>query len=390
MNIGIVLSKTPSYSETFFVSQIRGLQKSGFKVTLFVQKKETHFDLCKTRLAPKIYKHNLIFQFFSFAMICFKLIPYYKRVFKFVKLEKETSREQKQIFKNLITNSHILTARLDWLHFGFTTLALQSENVASAIGSKMAISMRGYDIDVYPLKHENKYQLIWRKVTKVHSISKYLLEKAHQLGLNKETSNQIITPAIQVLKFQLGEKQKASKELQIVTVARLHWVKGLVHTLEALLLLKNDGFNFKYTIIGSGEEYEQLLFTINQLGLVDNVILAGQISHEEIINHLKMADIYVQYSLSEGFCNSVLEAQAMEVLTVVSNGGALGENVVHNTTGYVVPMRQPVMLFETLKSVILSSEEIKNDIRVNAKNRVSKYFNLQKQQEEFVLFYTNN
>jgi colanic acid/amylovoran biosynthesis glycosyltransferase len=120
------------------------------------------------------------------------------------------------------------------------------------------------------------------------------------------------------------------------------------------------------------------------------VILAGQISQEEIINHLKKADMYVQYSLSEGFCNSVLEAQAMEVLTIVSNGGALAENVIHNTTGYVVPMRQPIVLFETLKDIILSSEETKNSIRANAKNRVSKYFNLHKQQEEFVLFYTNN
>ena len=36
MKIGIVLSSTPSYSETFFISKIKGLQKHGFEVVLFV------------------------------------------------------------------------------------------------------------------------------------------------------------------------------------------------------------------------------------------------------------------------------------------------------------------------------------------------------------------
>jgi colanic acid/amylovoran biosynthesis glycosyltransferase len=34
--IGIVLSSTPGYSETFFKSKIKGLQESGYDVTLFV------------------------------------------------------------------------------------------------------------------------------------------------------------------------------------------------------------------------------------------------------------------------------------------------------------------------------------------------------------------
>ena len=40
MKIGIVLSSIPAYSETFFNSKIKGLQKNGFEVVLFINSKD--------------------------------------------------------------------------------------------------------------------------------------------------------------------------------------------------------------------------------------------------------------------------------------------------------------------------------------------------------------
>ena len=96
----------------------------------------------------------------------------------------------------------MLKANLDWLHFGFTTMALQSEHVAKSIGAKMAVSCRGYDMDVYPLKNPNCYSLIWVNVDKVHAISKYMLTRAVANGMLNTTENSIITPAINTSLFQ--------------------------------------------------------------------------------------------------------------------------------------------------------------------------------------------
>ena len=65
MKVGLVLAATPSYSETFFNSKIRGLLKSGIEVVLYVQHKTGNFDLCPVYKAPKVYKNTLL-QFFSF------------------------------------------------------------------------------------------------------------------------------------------------------------------------------------------------------------------------------------------------------------------------------------------------------------------------------------
>jgi len=62
MKIGLVLSKTPEYSETFFLSKIKGLQNSGIELTLFVQKKSPDFVLCKVVKAPTVFKENMLFR----------------------------------------------------------------------------------------------------------------------------------------------------------------------------------------------------------------------------------------------------------------------------------------------------------------------------------------
>ena len=54
-----------------------------------------------------------------------------------------------------------------------------------------------------------------------------------------------------------------------------------------------------------------------------------------------MHSIYLQYSIQEGFCNAVLEAQALGLLTIVSDAEGLPENVIHGETGWVVPKRKP-------------------------------------------------
>lgn len=388
MKIGIVMSKPPSYSETFFNSKIIGLKNRGFEVILFVQKNDILFNLCETRSAPKVYKKREFLQFFEYVKVIFRLLGIPKRLYRFINLERKANRSWNQLLKNIYNNSHILRSQVDWLHFGFTTMALQSEHVAKAIDAKMAISCRGYDMDVYPLKHNNAYKLLWGNVDKVHAISNYLLEKAEGLGLSKTTRSSIITPAIDTGKFVMSDiYSEPTSELRFLTVARLHWIKGIISTLEALALLIKDGISFTYTIIGEGSEYEPIVFAIHQLGLKDYVILLSKQPHDSIISYMKVSDVYIQYSHSEGFCNAVIEAQAMGLLCIVSDGGALPENVIHEQTGWVVEKRNPEALYKTLIKVIHLSESNKSIIRNFARTRVVGQFDITEQQQKFNTFY---
>jgi len=266
-------------------------------------------------------------------------------------------------------------------------MALQSENVAEAIGAKMAVSFRGFDLDVYPIRHPKCYELLFKNVDKVHAISKYMLDKGYQLGLLKHTPFKIITPAIDILKFKRGTHVSA-QDLHILTIARLHWIKGLDHTLRAMEILKDNGIDFKYSIVGEGSEQDHLHSMIHKLNLSEHVTLEGRKEHKDVLKFLDQASLYIQYSDSEGFCNAVLEAQAMGLLCVVSDGGALPENIVDKRTGWIVPKRNPEALAKAIQEILNLREDLKAQIRAKAQQRVASKFNLDKQRKEFVEFYS--
>ena len=104
------------------------------------------------------------------------------------------------------------------------------------------------------------------------------------------------------------------------------------YTLEALAILNKRNISYEYIIIGEGECREQLLYTIDDLGLNECVHLLGAVEHDQIKKYYLKSHIYIQYSIQEGFCNSVLEAQAMGLLTFVSNAEGLSENVINDKT----------------------------------------------------------
>ncbi len=109
--------------------------------------------------------------------------------------------------------------------------------------------------------------------------------------------------------------------------------------------------------------------------------------HDQIKKYYHKSHIYIQYSVQEGFCNSVLEAQAMGLLTFVSDAEGLSENVINDKTGWVIPKRRPKCLAKKIISIINSDEESINQIRSASMNRVKKGFSLLNQTKLFDEFY---
>ncbi|WP_300565215.1 glycosyltransferase family 4 protein [Flavobacterium sp.] len=386
MRIGLVLPAVPAYSETFFVNKIKGLQSHGHEVVLFLNAKTSlaTFEDAPIRTAPSWSKNPIKI----IALFLSLLVFHFKAVLKFYQLEQKDQSSFFTIVKRILINSHLLSEKLDWLHFGFGTMALERENIADAIGAKMAVSFRGYDHYVYPLKNKNCYKKLFSKSVKYHVLSEGMKRSLESNGIFKEKIIKI-TPAIDVDLFSQNQKTKEGTVLEIVTIARLHWIKGLNATLEALALLKQKGIAFHYTIIGDGAEKERLCFAVHQLKLTNEVSFAGKLSPENVKEALKTTDIYLQYSVQEGFCNAVLEAQAMGKLCIVSDAEGLVENVISNETGFVVPKNNPVLLANKIIEIAQISKNEKDLIIEKAITRIKSKFNLPNQIEEFTAFYEN-
>ena len=391
MRIGLVLPKAPAYSETFFLNKIKGLENHGHTVIIFVNSSKIKLNnALKVKVAPTLNGNIIRVGFVSFLKLMYSFLFHFKISIRLYKLERGDGLSFLQSIKSIIINAHILSESLDWLHFGFGTMVFNRENVAKAIGAKMAVSFRGFDIGVYPLKNPNCYYRLWKKVDKIHVISNDIKELVYKNGFSGKAEIVKITPAIDTAFFKKKEQHSTIFRNNFITIARLHWKKGLVYTLEALALLKKEGVSFHYTIIGDGVEYERLKFATHQLDLKDEVTFLGKISHESIKDELKMADLYLQYSTQEGFCNAVLEAQAMGLLCIVSDAEGLSENIIDNETGWVIKKNNSKVLSNKIIEIINVSLIEKNKVILKSKERIKKEFNLQKQQQEFVDFYKKN
>ena len=390
MKIGLVLIKTPSSSEQFLLSKIKILKQGGHKVILFAHR-NNNFNECEVVEMPKVSNYFFLQIIKMILAYCIVIIQCPITVINFLRFEKLDGKSFRERWENLYLGSKILRRNLDWIHFCFTTATLRKENIAKSINAKMGVSLRGYDINMYPLKNKNCYSSLWKKIDKVHSISHSLLKKAKKYGLNRSIKQEVIFPAINTNRFK-NKKQRApfnnKKTIEILTVARLHWIKGLEYTIEAMGKL--ESVNFNYTIIGGGAEYERLMLVINQLNIKNKVKLVGHVPHEDIFPFYEKADLYVQYSLEEGFCNAVLEAQSMGILTVVSNALGLSENVVDGKTGWIVPKREPTLLARKIESIVSMENKKINLIRLNAIDRVKNKFDLSRQKKQFDGFFNEN
>ena len=115
------------------------------------------------------------------------------------------------------------------------------------------------------------------RVNKVHSISYSLLEKAKKYGVDGSVEKNYF-PAVNTKIFKSKKDQvslNSKKTIEILTVARLHWIKGLEYTIEAVGKL--ESVNFNYTIVGGGIEYERLVLAVNQLNLENKIKLVEHI-----------------------------------------------------------------------------------------------------------------
>jgi len=392
-HIGLVLSSVPGYSETFFNSKIRGLMKNGFKVTVFADYTDTRY---KNEAFKVVYNLKLNSNLWTSCLEISKsifrtLFVHPKHSLRLLKLDLKDNKTWNYCLRRLILNEFLLNRDLDWVHFGFGMLANGRENVAEAIGAKMAVSFRGYDLYLSPLKHEGCYHVLFKKEVAYHVLSEEMKACLLHQGICKKRIS-VISPAINTALFhnQNFDRKTNESPLKLTTVARLHWKKGLTDTFVALNILKNWGLDFEYTIIGTGTEKEKLLFTAHQLGLMDRINFIGKLSQEQIKSYLMASDIYIQYSIQEGFCNAVLEAQAMGLLCIVSNAEGLSENVLHGTTGWVVPKRAPKLLAEKIVEVSKLNDADKKMIRSKATTRVQTHFGLEKQAQKFFNFYNQN
>lgn len=120
-------------------------------------------------------------------------------------------------------------------------------------------------------------------------------------------------------------KKTDPKNIVIGTVGKIDLrYKGHATVIEAIKLLKKDGYQVQYQIVGPGDN-TYLKTIAQQNGVEEDVLFTGSMGHDDIFTWLNNIDLYIQPSLTEGMPRALIEAMSKGCPCIASNAGGMPE-----------------------------------------------------------------
>ncbi len=275
--------------------------------------------------------------------------------------------------------------RWDLIYFPWNSTAIAHIPLFE-IGCPIVISCRGSQVNIAPQNPRRSrirkgLGITFKKAEAVHCVSDAIKNEAIRHGLDSGKAR-MIRPAVDANFFCPSKQELDPHRFQVITVGSLNWVKGYEYALLAIRRLKDAGVPVSFEIIGKGPELARILYTVEDLGLKNEVLLAGKLRPEQIRERLQYADAYLLSSLSEGISNAALEAMACAKPIVTADCGGMREAVEDRVEGFVVPVRDTGAMARALQT-LWQEPKLRRQMGIAARERVIREFNMENQIAQF-------
>jgi colanic acid/amylovoran biosynthesis glycosyltransferase len=388
MHIKIVVNSFPSYSETFLFNMVVGLQSKGHRVSVCSMAPSLHYDLYKSRMNEWSGEIDVI----PFSKNKIQMIFIVLRILLFNKLNL-ISKIKMYGFKSALLKTiyefYLQKNNPDIIHFAYSGIGIKFLEVIPLIknsSAKVYVSCRGSAEKVKPIvesKRAEDLRELFSLCDRVHCVSKDMLVGLNKYGLDPSKTF-INFPSVNTNYFKREATYNAiaNSKTKIVTTGRLHFQKGYVYALHAMKILKDEGLDFEYSIIGSGPDLELIKYLINELNLESNVHLLGKISSEEVKRVLNDSDIFLLPSLYEGIANAALEAMALDLPIISTNSGGMEEVIVNGLNGIIVKRFDSIGIANALK-ILIEKTDLRKQISGESRKVILEKFNIDRQLEIF-------
>ena len=310
-------------------------------------------------------------------------------------------KDRKQVIKNylqaaILVNQHIIDKEISHLHAHCERNAVRTTYLSSILTSLNSsyLTLPG---EIF----EPDFMLF--KPALIHSAFIFTLSEYEQKILMEKVFSDIeLLPGmfcflngIDLEKFEFALSPPPKAPYQFLTTAYLSMKKGLDTVLYALRELKDEGFNFKYKIVGDGPVREGLENLTKSLGLEEEVIFTGIKPRYEIPKLLAKADLYLLAPriLPNGEQDSIplgiKEAMATGVPVVATDCGAMRELIESEETGLLVAPDN-VSAFATACKTLLTDHELRNQIILKARLQIEGIYDIHKQAQAFNNYIINH
>ena len=228
-------------------------------------------------------------------------------------------------------------------------------------------------------KYDRLFKEILPRFDNIVSVSKGVMDDFNEIyHLNEKT--QVINNLVNVQRIKSKSLEKSNEildksKLNIISVGRLHYVKGYNRLIDAVNMLNHDCLlnNVIFRIYGSGPEEDKLRGMIKSYGLENIIKLMGEVDNP--YKEIKNSDLFVTSSLFESFGLVIVESLILGVPVITTKLSASDELVDNGVTGLIVD-NSTDGLYNGLKEIINSKDRIKKykknliNYNYNIKNKV--------------------
>jgi glycosyltransferase involved in cell wall biosynthesis len=223
--------------------------------------------------------------------------------------------------------------------------------------TKLVWSIRSADMDLtrYDWAHRFAFTIerrLSRAADLIISNSQAGLEYAAARGFPRERIA-VVPNGIDVSRFRpdagLRQTQRAAwglaeTDVAVGMLARLDAMKGYPDFLRAAAQVVRRRSDVKFVCIGDGAEQQTLQALAIDLGIADRVSFPGP-AHDPVAA-LNGLDLFCSASITEGFSNSIAEAMACGLPSVVTDVG--DSALIVGECGSVVPRSRPDLLADAI------------------------------------------
>ncbi len=382
MRICLVVNTFPSVSETFIYNKALALASKGHKVHVVCYKKnmEGNYFYKQEIESSGIQIHKLSLSgtvnslgksFFESPSVFFQSLSFDPKSFR----------------KNYVQNYYIHffnKIKYDIIHFEFSGIGTVFLPVIDELKGKKVVSCRGTAEKVklqIDSKRKELLTSLFRKVDLIHCVS-VDMTKSIEPYCSDQQKIFVNTPAIDTSFFNSNKIKQPQPVVKIFSVGRLNFQKNYLTGLLAVKILVEKGYQFRWTIVGDGEQLEELQFHTFNLSLQKHVFFEGKRNRDEIKSMNETADIFLLTSVYEGIPNVVLEAMAMKLPVVTTRCGGVDEVIEHGIDGFIAELYDHVALAKYLMQLI-DDVTLRNTIGVAAREKIVNNYTLERQTETF-------
>ena len=225
--------------------------------------------------------------------------------------------------------------------------------------------------------------MILKKADYATAISQYL--RNYILQIKPDLKTDLIPNGVDIDNFShqysYGELTDLENKLGImpddkviISVSRLVYKNGIDLLIKSLAIVKkkNTGVSYKLLLAGDGGLEKDLKKLTAELGLEDDVIYAGTVEPKDLPLYLKISDVFVRPSRSEGLGTAFLEAMAAGLPAIGPRVGGIPDFLEDRKTGLICKL-EPEDIASRI-NVIFENEKLRQDIIENSQRLVKENY----------------